>query len=78
MKCEKIIEKIVEKGGKILEEIIEKNEIVNVHKIILQFNNMFFKLAFVNTPTKQFDVIKLYKYSIEEDWREWTDSFIEF
>jgi len=78
MKCEKIIEKIVEKGGKILEEIVEKNETVSVHKTILQFSNMFFKIAFVNTPTKQFDVVKLYKYSIEEDWREWTDSLIEF
>jgi len=77
MKCEKIVEKIIEKGGKILEEIIEKNEIVSVHKTILQFNNMFLKLAFVNTPTKQFEVIKLYKYSIEEDWREWNDSLIK-
>jgi len=78
MKCEKIIEKIVEKGGKILEEIIEKNEIVSVHKTILQFKNMFLKLTFVNTPTRQFDVVKLYKYSIEEDWREWNDSLVEF
>ena len=75
-RCEKIIEKIVESGGQILEEITEKNNEVSVHKIILQLNKIFFKLSFVNTPTKQLDVVKLFKFGVEEDWHEWDEKLL--
>jgi len=78
MRVEKIIEQIVNHGGQVLEEMVEKNETISIHKTILQLNKIFFKFAFVNTPTKQFEVVKLHKFSIEEDWQELDENLIKF